>query len=215
MASPWAPIPPAEAVSFNQITAEQSFHKKLENEFLKYADDKVTENHATFEDVEIEDDNINSDRVIAQLLQNQFNDEYDLMLKRTEDKLNRGAKVGISFANFRTNPNCPDIIKQIDEDRDLDHFVEIEKEYASIPRCGYKKSNAGSEIVTKHDILMSSRINACRVLEFPPGISTGDTGGFDVKLNNNVFNSLRNHSHAHCAREKAKVRPHKQNQSLK
>lgn len=30
MASPWAPIPPAEAVSFNQITAEQSFHKKLE-----------------------------------------------------------------------------------------------------------------------------------------------------------------------------------------
>lgn len=83
----------------------------------------------------------------------------------------------------------------------------VEKEYASVRRCGYKKSAEGSEIVTKHDMLMSSRINACRVLEFPPGISTGDTGGFDVKLNNKVFNSLRNHSYAHCAREKAKTRP--------
>ncbi|XP_008550956.1 serine/threonine-protein kinase RIO3-like [Microplitis mediator] len=214
MASPWAPIPPAETLSFNEITAEQVFNKKLENEFLTYDDVKVTENHAIYDvDVDdIEDDNTNSDRVIAQLLQNQFNDEYDLMLKRTEDKMNGTSKVGISFANFRASSNCPDIINTvIDEDRDLDHFVSIEKEYASIPRCGYKKTNTGSEIVTKHDILMSSRINACRVLEFPPGISTGDTGGFDVKLNNNVFNSLRNHSHAHCAREKAKVRPHKQN----
>lgn len=65
-----------------------------------------------------------------------------------------------------------------------------------------------SQIVTKHDMLMSSRINACRVLQFPPGIDTGDTGGFDVKLNNKVFNSLRAHSHAQCSRQKAKTRPH-------
>lgn len=68
---------------------------------MKYADEKVTENHATFEDVDIEDDNINSDRVIAQLLQNQFNDEYDLMLKRTEDKLNRGSKGIFLFYNHK------------------------------------------------------------------------------------------------------------------
>lgn len=66
----------------------------------------------------------------------------------------------------------------------------------------------GSQIVTKHDMLMSSRINACRVLQFPPGIHTGDTGGFDVKLNNKVFNSLRAHSHAQCSKQKAKARPH-------
>lgn len=84
----------------------------------------------------------------------------------------------------------------------------VEKEYADIKRCGYKKIGEGSEIVTKHDMLISSRINACRVLEFPPGIQTGDTGGFDAKLNNKVFNTLRAHSHAHCAREKAKARLH-------
>jgi RIO kinase 3 len=89
------------------------------------------------------------------------------------------------------------------------YFKSIEKEYASIPRCGYKKVGEGeaSQIVTKHDMLMTSRINACRVLEFPPGIQTGDTGGFDVKLNNKVFNSLRQHSHAHCSKEKAKAYP--------
>lgn len=61
---------------------------------MTYDDVKVTENHAIYDvDVDdIEDDNTNSDRVIAQLLQNQFNDEYDLMLKRTEDKMNGTSK---------------------------------------------------------------------------------------------------------------------------
>jgi len=54
---------------------------------------------------------------------------------------------------------------------------------------------------------MSSRINACRVLQFPPGIQTGDTGGFDVKLNNKVFNTLRAHSRAQYSRERAKILP--------
>lgn len=64
-----------------------------------------------------------------------------------------------------------------------------------------------SQIITKHDIEMSSRINACRVLQFPPGIETGDTGGFDVKLNNKVFNTLRAYSHAQRSKERAKVSP--------
>lgn len=64
-----------------------------------------------------------------------------------------------------------------------------------------------SQIVTKHDMLMSSRINACRLLKFPPGIDTGDTGGFDVKLNNKVYNTLRAYSRAQCSKERAKVSP--------
>lgn len=142
--------------------------------------------------------------------------------------------VNVSYSNFRTNLTDPDDQKDNveDENRDFDRFVvcyfsqhlfinvyhgfllnnwvlisqSLEKEVASMPRCGYKKVGEGSgEVVTKHDILMSSRINACRVLEFPPGIQTGDTGGFDVKLDNKVYNSLRRHSHAQCSRNKAKV----------
>lgn len=68
-----------------------------------------------------------------------------------------------------------------------------------------------SQIVTKHDILMSSRINACRVLQFPPGIHTGDTGGFDVKLNNKVYNTLRAYSRAQYSKERARVSPKSKN----
>ncbi|XP_011698127.1 PREDICTED: serine/threonine-protein kinase RIO3-like, partial [Wasmannia auropunctata] len=153
-----------------------------------------------------------NDEVIANLLQTQFNREYDTMLKRTEDKFNRDSKVSISYSNYRSslydakdednaNPNVDD------SKRDFDRFVSIEKEYASIPRCGYKKMGKDSQIVTKHDILMSSRINACRVLQFPPGIHTGDTGGFDVKLNNKVYNTLRAYSRAQYSKERAKVSP--------
>lgn len=54
---------------------------------------------------------------------------------------------------------------------------------------------------------MTSRINACRVLEFPPGMSTGDIGSFDIKLNNKVFNDLRAHSHAQKKKGKPSVKP--------
>ncbi|KAK0085131.1 hypothetical protein PV325_005718 [Microctonus aethiopoides] len=210
MSCPWAKIQPVATgvMSIDDITAEEVVKSMQEKEFQKYARNVETE--VPEEYIPCDLDGTDDDVVIAQLLQNEFNHEYDSMLKRTEEKFNGGSKVGISLSNYRV---CSDVdheekININDENRDLDRFVSIEKEYASIPRCGYKKSSEGTEIVTKHDILLSSRINACRVLEFPPGISTGDTGGFDVKLNNKVFNSLRAHSHAFCAREKAKARPH-------
>ncbi|KAF7990257.1 hypothetical protein HCN44_000062 [Aphidius gifuensis] len=217
MASPWAKIKPVDdgAVSLQQIAAEEIIKNLQEKEFRKY--EKPIEPEIIQDITEIPEELIcelegtNDDAAIAQLLQKQFNQEYDLMLKKTEEKYNGRSKVGISLLNYRQCPSLdPEDEKSSadDDSRDLDRFVSVEKEYASIPRCGYKKTNEGSEIVTKHDMLMSSRINACRVLEFPPGISTGDTAGFDVKLNNQVFNGLRNHSYAHCSREKAKTRPH-------
>ena len=48
-----------------------------------------------------------------------------------------------------------------------------------MPRCGYKK--LGEKIVTKHDTEITQRENAKRIMEFPPGIHTGDGGGFDMQ----------------------------------
>ena len=59
-------------------------------------------------------------------------------------------------------------------------------------RRGYKKK--GETIVTKHDSDITQRTNAKRVMEFPPGISTGDGGGFDMHLSNQVYNKIRNFS---------------------
>lgn len=40
-----------------------------------------------------------NDEVIANLLQTQFNREYDTMLKRTEDKFNRDSKGNKIYSN--------------------------------------------------------------------------------------------------------------------
>lgn len=218
MSSPWSKIQPVEGpISFDEITSEELAKSLHEKEIRKCVGSVIglviEEKIEVPEESELlEIGDTDSDEVIAHMLQAQYNTEHDLMLKRTENKVNRDSKVHISYSNYRAGPTEPEDTKPvIDEDRDIDRFVEIEKEYASIPRCGYKKIvNEGEspQIVTKHDILMSSRMNACRVLEFPPGIETGDTGGFDVKLGNRVFNDLRAHSQAHCSRQKAKARLH-------
>lgn len=54
-----------------------------------------------------------------------------------------------------------------------------------MPRCGYVKID--NEVFTKHDVTMSGRRNACKVMEnFPPCIHTGDGASFDMKLSNKV-----------------------------
>lgn len=213
MSSPWLKIQPVEGpISFDEITSEELAKSLQKKEFEKLVTTIEDKKEVQEQSELYEIDGTDSDEVIAHMLQAQYNSEHDLQLKRTENKFNRNSKVNILYSNYRVGPTEPEVAKPtVDDDRDIDHFVEIEKEYACLQRCGYKKiinDDEQSQIVTKHDILMSSRMNACRVLEFPPGIETGDTGGFDVKLGNRVFNDLRAHSHAHCSRQKSKAKHH-------
>jgi len=77
-------------------------------------------------------------------------------------------------------------------------FIDLqahEKAFPSMGRSGYVKVN--NEVVTKHDIEMNGRRNACRVMEsLPPCIATGDAGSFDMQLSNRVYNNLKNYSKA-------------------
>lgn len=144
-----------------------------------------------------------SDYVIAQMLQVQFDKEYDDLLKKTEDKYNGSSKVCISYSNYRVIPENlvydSDSEDDIDDKRqDWDSFVSTEKAFKCMPKCGYKKQ--GEEMVTKHDMTMSGRRNACRVMEFPPEFQTGDGGGFDMQLSNKVFNSLKVYSRSEQSR---------------
>lgn len=219
MATPkvWAEIQPLEnPVNLLDITSEQLAASMEERELNYFNDDDANKRTDKNMGETYDASDTGSDEVIANLLQAQFNREYDTMLKRTEKKFNRDSKVSISYSNYRNSLHDAKDEDNVeanmdDNNRDFDRFVSIEKEYASIPRCGYKKMGKDSQIVTKHDILMSSRINACRVLQFPPGIHTGDTGGFDVKLNNKVYNTLRAYSRAQYSKERARVSPKSKN----
>ena len=64
-------------------------------------------------------------------------------------------------------------------------FETKEKEVGAMPRCGYKK--LGEKMVTKHDKEITQRENAKRIMEFPPGILTGDGGGFDMQVKSQGF----------------------------
>ncbi|XP_069699762.1 serine/threonine-protein kinase RIO3 [Periplaneta americana] len=145
-----------------------------------------------------------SDHMIAQMLQVQFDKEYDDMLKRTENKFNGSSKVCISYSNYRVLPeNLVYDSDSEDEDvddkhREWDSFVSTEKAFKAMPKCGYKKE--GDAMVTKHDMTMNGRRNACRVMEFPPEFQTGDGGGFDMQLSNKVFNSLKVYSRSEQSR---------------
>ncbi|UYV68974.1 DSCR3 [Cordylochernes scorpioides] len=95
--------------------------------------------------------------------------------------------VQLSFNKFRKTA-APleeyDPRAEEEEDRDWDLFEKDEKSWPTIGKSGINRSK-DNVITTKHDPEMAGRRNACK---------TGDGGGFDMSLNNKVFNSLRQRS---------------------
>lgn len=142
-----------------------------------------------------------NDAMIAQMLQTQFDLEHDEQLKTVERHRNKNAKVKISYRNYQCVPdNWLDQKQKEREDEeedskpaDWDRFETVEKEFNQIPKCGYMYDEEG-DILTKHDERINGIRNAARVMSFPPEFPTGDGAGFDMKLNNKVFNQLRNYS---------------------
>ncbi|XP_050077391.1 serine/threonine-protein kinase RIO3 [Anopheles maculipalpis] len=140
---------------------------------------------------------IDSDAVIAQMLQAQFDAEYDAQIKREENHRNKDSKVKVSYKNYRVIPE--ELLYEepveiaVDQKADWDRFETNEKEQKLLPRVGFRLNEQG-EMLTKHNLDISGRSNACKVMSFPPEFSTGDAAGFDMKLSNKVFNQLKSHS---------------------
>ncbi|XP_066259713.1 serine/threonine-protein kinase RIO3 isoform X1 [Euwallacea similis] len=159
----------------------------------------------------ISNESMESDALIAQLLQLQFDKEYNESLKRSERKFNGSSKVSISFKNFKRLPEPygfesdeEEEIEDIRDRKDWDRFDSLLRDLTSMPICGYK-INENGELITKHDLVNNGRKNACKLLSFPPEFRTGDGEDFDLKLSNKVFNTLKAHS------KKEQVRKHKLN----
>ncbi|XP_017152038.1 serine/threonine-protein kinase RIO3 [Drosophila miranda] len=144
-----------------------------------------------------------SDAVIAQMLQSQFDHEYNEELRRIEQKQNKQSKVTVTLDKFRRSGDA-EFLHDTEEDdyeedelerlkHDWDRFETNEKRLESIPRCGFKMSKEG-EMITKHDPQLCAVRNAQRVMSFPPEFPTGDGAGFDMKLSNKVFNQLKAYS---------------------
>ncbi|CAD6998865.1 unnamed protein product [Ceratitis capitata] len=144
-----------------------------------------------------------SDAIIAQMLQSQFDHEHNEELRRIENKRNKDCKVTVTLDKYRRNGDLEfiyDSDNSLDPDeednqhkRDWDRFETNEKLLDTIPKCGFKMDKEG-EMITKHDPQLCGVRNACRVMSFPPDFPTGDGAGFDMKLSNKVFNQLKTYS---------------------
>lgn len=228
MACPWANIKKPEAVNLTEIMSEEVARdlQSKENEKLgqrspttdadTYTSSNATStDYLTTEDIPdevlraISNETMDSDALIARMLQMQFDKEYNQMLMKTQQKYNGASKVSISFENFKRTPENFDFESDEEEEvedtgdkKDWDRFDSVLRDITSIPVCGYKVTKSG-EVITKHDLVNSARKNACKLLSFPPEFQTGDGEDFDLKLSNKVFNSLKLHSN------KEQVRRHK------
>ncbi|XP_069778715.1 serine/threonine-protein kinase RIO3 [Narcine bancroftii] len=150
-----------------------------------------------------------SDLLLAQMLQMEFDREYDAQLRREESKLNGDSKVSISFENYRMVHPFEESGSSEDEvdwqDTQLDPY-KLDKPSAN-PKRGF--AGKGKEITTKHDEEACGRRNTARMENFGPEFQVGDGIGMDLKLSNRVFNELKQHSYSE-RRRSAKIHEKKE-----
>lgn len=129
--------------------------------------------------------NTDDDLMLARMLQEQFDRE-----------VNGGEALKISVENSDSGRKLKDgdsIAQDSDSDeevRDVDRFETQQRTNPPIGFRGFSRDQDGT-IKTKHDADMCGRKHACKVMELTSSIATGDGAGFDMKLNNSVYNSLR------------------------
>lgn len=67
-----------------------------------------------------------------------------------------------------------------------------------MPKLTFKNGvhGKGENMISKHDLLLSGRHNAAKMINFPPEFEIGDSHGMNngMRLSNKVFNDLKSHS---------------------
>ncbi|XP_041824793.1 serine/threonine-protein kinase RIO3 [Melanotaenia boesemani] len=191
--SPWGSVAPAApACSLTEVMSEQLARQLDEenNVFPSLSDPGA--------DLLQSDDvpDTTSDLMLAQMLQMQFDRESDNQLRREEKKFNGDSKVSISFENYRmVHPYEGSDSSEDEVDwQDTRHDPYRAEKPQVTPRKGF--TGKGKNITTKHDEDTCGRKNTARMDNFAPEVHVGDGLGMDLKLSNQVFNSLKQHCYS-------------------
>ena len=124
-----------------------------------------------------------SDLMLAQMLQMEFDREYDAQLRREEKKFNGDSKVSISFENYRkVHPFDSDSSEDEVDWQDTRHDPYRADKPTITPKKGF--IGKGKDITTKHDEVVCGRKNTARMENFAPEFQVGDGIGMDLKLSN-------------------------------
>ncbi|KAL7874968.1 hypothetical protein SRHO_G00059380 [Serrasalmus rhombeus] len=140
-----------------------------------------------------QDSDTSSDLMLAQMLQMEFDREFDTQLRREEKKFNGQSKVSISFENYRMvhpfedSDSSEDEVDWQDTRRDPYRLAKP----TITPKKGF--TGKGKNITTKHDEDVCGRKNTARMDNFAPEVHVGDGISMDLKLSNHVYNALKRH----------------------
>lgn len=140
----------------------------------------------------VDDIDTSSDLMLAQMLQMEFDREFDSQLRREERKFNGDSKVSISFENYRmVHPFDSDSSEDEVDWQDTRQDPYKADKPTTAPRKGFV--GKGKNITTKHDEEVCGRKNTARMENFAPEVQVGDGIGMDLKLSNHVYNALKRH----------------------
>lgn len=190
--SPWGSAPVAvPSCSLADVMSEQ-LAKQLDEdgdiapEFPDLGDDLLDSEHPETD----------SDLVLAQMLQMQYDREFDTQLLREERKFNGDSKVSVSYENYRMAHSYEDedgFDDEVDWQDTPNDPYKADKPQVT-PRKGF--TGKGKNITTKHDEVVCGRKNTARMDNFAPEVHVGDGLSMDLKLSNQVFNSLKQHCYS-------------------
>ncbi|KAM4606372.1 serine/threonine-protein kinase RIO3 [Polymixia lowei] len=191
--SPWGVVAPVvPSCSLTDVMSEQ-LARQLEDEDSSFPtlSDPSAELFLSTEETDT-----TSDLMLAKMLQMQYDREFDTQLRREEKKFNGDSKVSISFENYRMVHPYEDSGSSEDEVdwQDTRHDPYKADKPQTTPRRGF--TGKGKNITTKHDEVMCGRKNTARMDNFAPEVHVGDGLGMDLRLSNQVFNSLKQHCYS-------------------
>eukprot|EP00072_Mus_musculus_P071695 XP_017173458.1 PREDICTED: serine/threonine-protein kinase RIO3 isoform X1 [Mus musculus] len=190
---PWATPQNTVSCSLTEVMSEE-LAKELQLEEEAAAFPEVVVAEGPF--ISGENIDTSSDLMLAQMLQMEFDREYDAQLRREEKKFNGDSKVSISFENYRKVHPFEDSDSSEDEVDWQDTRDDPYRPAKPIPTPKKGFIGKGKDITTKHDEVVCGRKNTARMENFAPGFQVGDGIGMDLKLSNHVFNALKQHAYS-------------------
>uniref|UniRef100_A0A8D2DZ89 non-specific serine/threonine protein kinase n=1 Tax=Sciurus vulgaris TaxID=55149 RepID=A0A8D2DZ89_SCIVU len=194
---PWATSQNTISCSLADVMSEQ-LAKELQLEEESAAFPEVSVAEGPF--ISGENIDTSSDLMLAQMLQMEFDREYDAQL----------SKVSISFENYRKVHPFEESDSSEDEvdwqDTHDDPYISANP--VPTPKKGF--IGKGKDIITKHNDVVCGRKNTARMENFAPGFQVGDGIGMNLKLSNHVFNALKQHAYSEerrsaCLHEKKEL----------
>lgn len=197
--------------SFRELMDNDLAEKLQQEEDEKYAHQisasmkiPIEVQHVVEAEEEEEDEDLpidaegDNDYLLALMLQHEYNNEFNGIMKKYESTVNRNSKVKVSMKNFMLLP-APGKHSESNEEPleatgETLSDCEQDEPMPSFNRRGI--SGKGSALVTKHNAQICGKRNVARVMNtFPPEFDTGNVLN-KMHLSNKVFNELKLHSYA-------------------